>query len=67
MRRFVPHQVWLLTILLSVSAVAVASIPNTFKAGDTLSAAKLNENFDALDKRLSDNLGTLQTRIAALE
>ena len=67
MRRFVPHQAWLLTILLSVSAVAVASLPNTFKPGDPLSATKLNENFDALDKRLSDNLGTLETRIAALE
>jgi len=40
--------------LLLVGAVALGDVPVTFAAGDTLKAADLNENFEALDKRLAD-------------
>jgi len=39
--------------ILLVGAVAVADVPNTFVAGDTLTAAGLNANFAALDDRLN--------------
>jgi len=39
--------------ILMVGAVAVADVPNTFVAGDTLTAAGLNENFDDIDTRVS--------------
>jgi hypothetical protein len=39
--------------LVVASSVVLADVPNTFKDGDTLSAQKLNDNFDAVDKRLA--------------
>jgi len=38
--------------VLLVGAVALGDVPVTFAAGDTLKAADLNENFEALDARL---------------
>ncbi len=40
-------------VILGVSAVAVANVPNSFADGDLLSAAKMNDNFKALDDRLT--------------
>jgi len=42
---------------------APVSVPNTFSAGDTLSAAKLNANF----KALQDAINGHDTRLAAVE
>jgi len=35
------------------AALAYANVPNTFNAGDTLSAATMNANFAALDSRIA--------------
>ena len=55
--------------LLGVYALAV-SIPNAFTAGDVISAAKMNANFDAM-KTAVDSLetkaATTDTKTAALE
>ncbi len=40
-------------LILGVSAVAVANVPNTFADNDLLSAAKMNDNFQALDDRVA--------------
>ncbi len=40
-------------VLVVGGAVAFANVPNTFKDGDTLSAATMNDNFAALDGRLT--------------
>jgi len=45
--------------VLMVGAVAVADVPNTFVAGDTLTAAGLNENFDDIDARLTAQAGSV--------
>lgn len=51
-----PRTRWLAGIAAGVLVVAVvtyASVPNTFSPGDSLSASKMNENFAALDARLT--------------
>ena len=53
MNRFAPHKWWLMTLALSLPAVAWASVPNIFNPGDSLSSSKMNANFAALDQRLS--------------
>jgi len=49
--------------ILMVGAVAVADVPNTFVAGDTLTAAGLNANFDDIDARIAEH----DTRLIANE
>lgn len=47
-----PRTRWLVvSILVGLGAVTYAAVPNTFTAGDPLSATKLNDNFRALDVR----------------
>jgi hypothetical protein len=53
MNRFAPHKWWLMTLALSLPAVALASVPNIFNPGDLLSSSKVNADFAALDQRLS--------------
>jgi hypothetical protein len=50
--------------VLLVGSVAVANVPNTFKDGDALSAQTMNDNFVALDTRLT-NLEALTARQTA--
>jgi hypothetical protein len=40
-------------VIAGAGAVAYASVPHSFNDGDTLQAADLNENFAALDERLT--------------
>ncbi len=40
-------------LLLGASAIAFANVPNAFKAGDALSAQKMNDNFADIDARLA--------------
>jgi hypothetical protein len=40
-------------LVMLVSAVVYAGVPNTFKDGDTLSAQPMNDNFASLDQRLT--------------
>jgi len=40
-------------LVIGGSAIAVASVPNTFKDGDVLSADKMNQNFADLDSRIT--------------
>ncbi len=42
-----------LGILLGAGAIVYAGVPNTFAAGDSLSAMKVNANFSALDTRIT--------------
>ncbi len=44
---------WLVTLLLSLPVIAVASLPNVFTAGTVISSAQVNQNFAALDQRLA--------------
>jgi hypothetical protein len=51
-----PRARWLLAAALGalgLGAFAYAAVPHTFAAGEALSAAKLNENFGALDGRVA--------------
>ena len=51
-----PRQRWLFAIVLVVvcfGAAVYATVPNTFAAGDLLSAQKLNDNFSNLDGRIA--------------
>jgi hypothetical protein len=43
----------LAAVLVGAGAVAFASVPHSFTTGDTLQAADLNANFDALDQRIT--------------
>jgi len=52
--------------ILMVGAVAVADVPNTFVAGDTLTAAGLNENFGSLDTRITALESQTESTTAAL-
>lgn len=40
-------------LLVQMSGVAVADVPNTFSAGDTIRASEMNANFSAMDARIS--------------
>lgn len=46
-------------IVLATTAIVRANVPNAFKDGDTLSAMKMNDNFDALDARLTATEGSI--------
>lgn len=51
-----PRRRWLLGLsagVLGLSALAYATVPNTFNAGDPLSSSKVNANFTQLDTRLA--------------
>jgi hypothetical protein len=53
MSQFGAHKWWLLTLLLTVPLLAVAAVPNVFKANTVLKASDLNDNFTDLDARLA--------------
>ena len=42
-----------LVALVTTGAVVLASVPHSFSAGETLTAANLNDNFAALDQRIA--------------
>lgn len=42
-----------MAILVGVATTAYANVPHSFKDGDVLTALDLNENFNALDQRIS--------------
>lgn len=42
------------TALMALPLAAAADVPNTFQAGQPASAAEVNQNFSALDQRISD-------------
>jgi len=50
-------------VVMVAASVAYAGVPNTFKDGDTLSAAGINDDFAALDKRLETAEGRLSTKV----
>ncbi len=64
-------------VVVATTAIVRASVPNVFKDGDTLSALKMNDNFDALDLRVTTvekagpvvtaSIDALDARIKALE
>ncbi len=41
-------------LLLPALAVAAVGIPNTFSAGDVISASEMNENFDAVKAKMDE-------------
>lgn len=46
------------TMMVVVAGVAMAqtvAVPNTFSSGDTISAAEMNENFDAIEDGINAN------------
>ena len=53
-------------LLALMSGAAMAAVPHTFAAGDTIRADDMNANFTALDGRIA-KLEALETRINALE
>jgi hypothetical protein len=53
------------TGLVSMMGAQSVSVPNTFAAGDAISAAKVNANFQALVTAVSDNLVPIGTIIAS--
>ena len=53
MSRFGKHKWWFVALTISVPALAWASVPNMFSAGEVLSSSQMNANFAALDQRLS--------------
>lgn len=58
------------TALLIVSSQALAAPTNTFSLGDTLSASKLNTNFNELDaavSTLNTKASTIESNVAAAE
>ncbi len=55
--RFSRHGWWMLTLLLTVPIVALASVPNVFVANTTISSSAVNQNFASLDSRTT----TLET------
>lgn len=42
-----------MAILVALATAAYANVPHSFKDGDVLTALDLNENFNALDQRIS--------------
>ena len=53
MRKFSTHKWWMLTVLLTVPALAIAAVPNFFTTGTLISASQVNTNFANLDERLA--------------
>jgi len=55
--------VWLLGLFI-ITGVIVAQVPNTFTAGEMLTATKLNDNFKYLSKVVKDGAGNLLGELA---
>ena len=51
MAKFTTHKWWLLTVALTAPVIAVAAVPNIFKAGDVISSASVNEGPNASMRR----------------
>jgi hypothetical protein len=75
MKRFKSHQLWAITLILSVPVVVVAAVPNVFQSGTAIVAAQVNENFASLDARVTAvetaqanaDLASLEARLVAVE
>jgi hypothetical protein len=53
MSKFGRHKWWLVTLLLSVPLVALATVPHVFTPGTVISSGDVNANFAALDQRIT--------------
>jgi hypothetical protein len=54
MSRFGKHKWWILTVALTLPAIAIAAIPyQTFTAGTVISASQLQADFQNIESRLS--------------
>jgi hypothetical protein len=73
LKRFKPSRAQLIggSLILSAGMLALATVPNTFTSGTTISSAAVNDNFSALDTRTvtlegvnaASRLGTLETTV----
>lgn len=52
-----------LVLLTLLSSSVFAQVPHVFKAGDTISAEKFNQNFSAIDSRLN-SVGSLELQVS---
>lgn len=53
MSKFSKHKWWIMTALITVPLVAIAAVPNMFTAGTVISSSAVNQNFSALDARIT--------------
>jgi len=51
--KFSKHKWWIVTALITVPLVAIAAVPNMFTAGTVISSNLVNQNFSALDARIT--------------
>lgn len=53
MSKFSKHKWWIVTALITVPLVAIAAVPNMFSPNTVISSTAVNQNFSALDARIT--------------
>lgn len=53
MSKFSKHKWWIVTALITVPLVAIAAVPNMFSPNTLISSTAVNQNFSALDARIT--------------
>ncbi len=53
MSQFSKHRWWIVTALITVPLVAIAAVPNMFSPNTVISSSAVNQNFSALDARIT--------------
>lgn len=53
MSKFSKHKWWIVTALITAPLVAIAAVPNIFQPNTVISSAAVNQNFSALEARIT--------------
>lgn len=53
MSKFSKHKWWIVTALITVPLVAIAAVPNIFQPNTVISSNAVNQNFSALETRIT--------------
>ena len=53
MSKFSKHKWWIVTALITVPLVAIAAVPNIFQPNTVISSNAVNQNFSALEARIT--------------